>query len=835
MGPPPLPVIEALPALREALRAGRNAVLEAPPGAGKSTVVPLALLEEPWAAGRRVLLLEPRRLAARAVAAWMARTLGEPVGATVGYRMRLDTRVGARTRLEVITEGVLTRMLQQDPALDGVAAVLFDEFHERSLQADLGLALALEAQETVAPELRLLAMSATLDGDAVAGLMGNATVVRAAGRAFDVALHYVGRGLPALPQATEPLVRWAEPVAAALRRIVGQTTGDVLVFLPGVPEIRRVRSLLDETLDDASIRLHELSGDLPLDQQEAAIAPAPEGHRKIVLSTNVAETSLTIEGVRVVVDCGLVRRSTFDPGTGMSRLETQRVSRASATQRAGRAGRVAPGEAWRLWSESAQATLAAQTPAEIVSADLAPLALELAAWGAVDANTLRWLDPPPAPQLGQARALLSDLDALDAQGRITPHGRDMARLGLHPRLAHLLLCARREGEGALAARLVALLSERDLLRGQRDADLRTRLEAMRDGASGFDCGTLQRLRRQIAALGERPGEGGSDEGAGRLLAHAYPDRIAQRRGGESGRYLLSNGRGAVLSSPSTLGSADYLVAVDLDDADAAAARIRLAVPVALADLESALEAHVREVTETGFDARSGAVFARRVRRLGALVLSERAVAMEEGATTDALVGAIRAAGLASLPWTPAARTLLARMRFVAALPGEAGGWPPVDDATLEAQLGEWLGPRLGGLTRLSQLDRVDLADALRGRLDHARQRRLDELAPSHLTMPTGSRLPVDYLDDNAPCLEVRMQEVFGLAATPRIGGDRVPVTLKLLSPARRPMQITRDLAGFWRGSYAEVRKDMRGRYPRHYWPENPLEAEPTRGAPRRRS
>ncbi|MET0290846.1 MAG: ATP-dependent helicase HrpB [Steroidobacteraceae bacterium] len=823
----PLPVHAALPALRAALLDGRNAVLEAPPGAGKSTVVPLALLDEPWARGRRVLLLEPRRLAARAVAARMASTLREPVGATVGYRMRLDTKVGPATRLEVITEGVLTRMLQRDPALEGVAAVLFDEFHERSLQADLGLALALEAQETVAPELRLLVMSATLDGEAVARLLGGAPRVRATGRTFEVDVQYRGRGLPALPDASTPLARFIDPLAVAVRQILADTDGDVLMFLPGVPEIRRLHGALDAQ-PDPLLDIHELSGDLAIERQEAALAPARPGRRKLVLSTNVAETSLTIEGVRVVIDSGLVRRSLFDPGTGMSSLVTQRISQSSATQRAGRAGRVAAGSAFRLWGEGAQATLAPQTRPEIATADLAPLALELAAWGVTDPAQLRWLDVPVAAAMAQARALLVELEALDEAGRSTAHGREMSSLGLHPRLAHLLLRARRAGFGGLAARLVALLSERDVLRGERDPDLRSRLEALRSGVR-IDPGALARIRRHAASLdGSRAGD---DADVGRLLAWAFPDRIAQRRAGVAGRYLLSNGRGAVLREASTLGSADYLVAVDLDDADSAAARIRLAAPVSLEDLEFALGARIVEATESGFDDRTQAVQSRRVRRLGALVLAEKPVAMDRDSMASAVLSAIRAAGVSTLPWDEASNGWRARVRFVTALPSETG-WPAVDDATLLADAESWLSPAIDGISRLSQLSRVDLVAALRTRLDYAASRRLDELAPTHLTMPTGTRVPVDYLDDNAPCIEVRMQEVFGLAETPRIGGGRVPVTLKLLSPARRPMQITRDLGGFWRGSYAEVRKDMRGRYPKHYWPENPLEAEPRRGVRR---
>lgn len=834
-----LPIHAVLPRLAATLRHTRTAVLQAPPGAGKSTVVPLALLEEPWASGRRILLLEPRRLAARAVASRMARTLGQGVGDVVGYRMRLDTRVGPRTRLEVVTEGVLTRMLQEDAALEGVAAVLFDEFHERSLAADLGLALCLQAQETVAPELRILVMSATLDGAAVSRLLGDAPIVHAPGKLFEVQQHYIGRGLPALPKADEPLARQLEPIASSLRRVLHETEGDVLVFLPGAPEIRRLRSMLEQGAGEPGLRIHQLYGELPLEEQEAALAAARPGERKLVLSTNVAETSLTIEGVRVVVDCGLVRRSIFDPGTGMSRLVTERVSRSSAVQRAGRAGRIAPGACYRLWGEGSQQTLAPFTPPEILTADLAPLALELAAWGAREAGELRWLDLPPAAALAQARELLRRLEAIDDAGRITSFGREMAGIGLHPRLAHMILRARRAGRGLLAARIAALLSERDLLRVSRDPDFRSRLEALRHGGEALDRGALARVRRiagQLAAVADAR-EARDDDDAGRVLAWAFPDRIAQRRGTidgpSSGRYLLANGRGASLGTVSTLGSAMYLVAVDLDDADAAEARIRLAAPLSRDDIEQALGHQIVEETQSGFDTREQGVIARRVRRLDSLVLSEQVVPLGAAAAAEALLGVLRDRGIAALPWDDRSRALLARLRFVTALARkDSGSWPPQDDAALLDSLPQWVGPYLDGMTRLSHLSGLSLCEALLSRLDYRQQRQLDELAPTNLAVPTGTRVPVDYEDDNAPCIEVRLQEVFGLADAPRIGGGAVPVTLKLLSPARRPVQITRDLGGFWRGSYAEVRKDMRGRYPRHYWPENPLEAQPTRGTRR---
>ena len=834
----PLPVEAILPQLRTALRAGRNAVLVAPPGAGKSTVVPLALLDEPWAAGRRIVLLEPRRLAARAVAARMAQSLGERPGETVGYRMRLDTRVGPATRLEVVTEGILTRMLQQDAALEGVAAVLFDEFHERSLHADLGLALCREAQDSLGLPLKLLVMSATLDAAAVASRLGDAPVIEAQGRVYPVDVHYLGRGLPQLPESRTLGPREIAPLAQQVRRVVGETVGDVLVFLPGSPEIHRLREALQD-LTARGFELCALYGELDLAAQQQVLRPAASGRRKVILSTNIAETSLTIEGVRVVVDSGLARRSMFDPGTGMQRLVTARISQASAAQRAGRAGRTAPGSAWRLWGEGAQATLAAQTPPEILNSDLAPLALELARWGARDATRLQWMDVPPAAALSQARDLLAKLEAIDGQGVITATGRAMAEMGLHPRLAHLLLRARGTPHEATAAQLAALLSERDLLR-TRDPDMRTRLEMLRGQAAGVDPGALTRVRelsRQLlrgadaSARNARPGPS-TDNDAGMLLAWAYPDRIAQARG-TGLRYLLSIGRGAVIEQASTLSGAEYLVALDLDDAEGAEARIRLAAPVTLAQLESALGRQITESVETYTDAR-GALQARVARRLGALLLDERRVALDPEHVAQALLGQVRTGGLAALPWRDADRALLARLRFVGTHAAASLQWPSWEEAALLAQLDTWLSPWLHDIASLAKLGDGRLSEALLSRLDRRQRQQLDELAPTHVTVPTGSRIAVDYLDDNAPCIEVRMQEVFGLADTPRLAGGRVPVTLKLLSPARRPMQITRDLAGFWRGSYAEVRKDMRGRYPKHYWPENPLEAEPMRGARPRR-
>ena len=835
---PTLPVGEILPELRSRLVDGRNAVLVAPPGAGKSTVVPLALLDEPWAAGRKILLLEPRRLAARAVAARMAATLGERLGETVGYRMRLDTKVGPRTRLEVVTEGILTRMLQSDPALEGVAAVIFDEFHERSLHADLGLVLCREAQQSLDLPLKLLVMSATIDGAAVAQRLGDAPVIEARGRNFPVEMHYLGRGLPPLPEQ-RTLAPWdIDRLAAQVRQVLDATDGDVLMFLPGASEIHRLRAQV-ESVRIPGLAVHALYGEMRIEAQQEVLEPAPRGVRKLILATNIAETSLTIEGVRVVIDTGLARRSLFDPGTGMERLVTVRISQASAVQRAGRAGRTAPGTAWRLWGEGAQATLAPQTPPEILTSDLAPLALELARWGAREVQQMPWMDAPPAATLAQARELLRRLEAIDASHAITKVGAAMLETGLHPRLAHMLVRARGTSLATLAGNLAALLSERDLLRTARDPDVRTRLELLRGEVRGADQGALSRVRGLASRLGGGRAEAADDREAGVVLAWACPDRVAQLRPGSGGaagqRYLLANGRGAVLEGASTLAGAPFLVALDLDDAEGAQAIIRLAAPLAKEQLEAALGAQIREGVETDTDPRTGAPRARRVRRFDALVLEERRAEVDPQAVVDALLGQVRQAGLDVLSWGEAGQRLRARLRFASEQRSAGLDLPACDEQALLADLEQWLAPYLAGTSRLDQLSSGQLVDALLSRFTYTQRQKLEEFAPSHVTVPTGSRIAVDYEDDNAPCIEVRMQEVFGLADTPRIAGGRVPVTLKLLSPARRPMQITRDLAGFWRGSYAEVRKDMRGRYPRHYWPENPLEAEPTRGVRPRRS
>lgn len=807
---PPLPIDTALPPLRTALAQRGRAVLQAPPGAGKTTRVPLALLDEPWLGRSKVVMLEPRRIAARAAAGHMASLLGEKAGDTVGYRIRMDRRIGPDTRIEVVTEGILTRMLQDDPALEGVGAVIFDEFHERSLNADLGLALALETA-ALRDDLRLLVMSATLDGGPVARLLGDAPVVTSEGRAYPVET----RHLPPRPgEAIE------DAVARAVRDALAEETGSLLVFLPGAREIRRVQAKLAGLGDGVVVA--PLYGDLPAAAQDQAIRPAPAGTRKVVLATNIAETSLTIEGVRVVIDSGLARAPRFDPRTGMSRLETVTIARAAADQRRGRAGRTEPGVCWRLWAKAGEGAMAPFDPPEILVADLAPLALELALWGGDD---LAWLDSPPAAALAQARALLADLGAIDADGRPTAHGKAMARLPLHPRLAHMVLRAKAKGIGGTAAELAAILEGR---RPSPETDLRASIEALHRDRGDPGVARLREAARDIARRFGLKGGGGD---AGALLALAYPDRVARRRPGSRGSFLLANGRGAALRESDPLAAAEYLAVAETDDAGREA-RILAAAPLDETTLEAVLGDRIAWVETVAWDSAEQAVAARRQRRLGALVLADAALPNPDpAAVATALLEGVRRLGLDALPWRDGAVALRRRTGFARALEGEA--WPDWSDAALTETLAEWLGPHLGGMRRRSDLDRLDLAQILSTSLGWEQQRALDALAPATIPIPSGRRAALDYADPAQPVLAVKLQEMFGQAETPRVGGGRVPVAIHLLSPAGRPLQVTRDLAGFWAGSYAEVRKDMRGRYPRHPWPDDPLAAPATaRAKPR---
>jgi ATP-dependent RNA helicase HrpB len=831
---PELPINEALPALKAALIARTEVLLEAPPGAGKSTIVPLALLSAPWLKGQKILMLEPRRIAARAVANRMAMLLGEIVGRTVGFRTRMETRVGRDTRVEVVTEGILTRMLQGDSALAGIGCVIFDEFHERSLNADLGLALCIESQQNLREDLRILVMSATLDLAPLARLLRSAPIVSAQGRSFEVATHFVPRRNDLYLE-----LQVSQLVRAALR----EHAGDVLCFLPGAAEIRRVQRTLEESDLGRGILLLPLYGELEGAAQDAALAPAAPGLRKVVLATSIAETSLTIEGVRIVVDSGMRRYSEFDPETGMSRLATGKVSQAAADQRRGRAGRLSEGVCYRLWSEGTHASLSPQTPPEILHADLAPLALELSCWGAADANNLAWLDPPPAAPLAQARELLQQLEAIDAAMRVTAHGRVLEKLGMHPRLAHMLVKARDLGAERLACDLAAILSERDILRagvGSRDADLRLRIAVLRgderDVPSGATVDPRAKSQAQrSSALWQRDLRGARDTAdphaaSGILLAWAYPDRIAQARG-EGGRYLLANGRGARFAEAQSLAKSEYIVAAELDGADREA-RIFLAAPISLDDLTTHFRALMKETADIRWDERAGALSAKQELRLGALLLASADIRdPDPDAMQQAVLTGLKHVAVAGLPWTRELRQWRARVMLMRqySVPSPAP-WPDLSDEALDRTLEEWAAPWIVGFTRREHFARMDLSNALHSFLNHAQAAVLQREAPTHFTVPSGSHIPIDYLDGENPSLSVRLQELFGLSATPTVAGGKLPLLLKLLSPAGRPVQITKDLVSFWNRGYHEVKKDLKGRYPKHYWPDDPYTAQATRRA-----
>jgi ATP-dependent helicase HrpB len=832
---PSLPITASLPSLANALAQGRNALLQAPPGAGKSTLVPLYLSDSPWLGSRKILMLEPRRLAARAVAQRMAQLSGESVGKHIGYRTRLETRVGRETRIEVITEGILTRMLQNDASLAGIGCVIFDEFHERSLNADLGLALCLESQLNLREDLRLLVMSATLDLQPLVRLLDDAPVISAEGRSFAVETRYV-------PRRAELSIE--QQLTQTIRTALRDDAGDILCFLPGGAEIRRVQRALDDGSVGGATRVLPLYGDLSAAEQDAALTPALDGQRKIVLATSIAETSLTIEGVRVVIDAGLRRYQEFDPSSGMSHLVTGKVSQAAADQRRGRAGRVASGVCYRLWSEGTQAGLAPHAPPEISQADLAPLALELANWGASDATRLRWLDAPPPAPLAQARDLLLELEAIDAAGRITPHGRALAQLGAHPRLAHMLQKSIPLGAARLACDLAAVLSERDVLRaapGVRDADMRLRVAAMRDGQRALPAGisvdprALAQAQRS-SALWQRDTAPDARDSAdahtmtGLLLAFAYPDRIGRARDA-SGRYLLANGRGARFAEAQALAKSAFLVAAEIDGAEREA-RIFLAAPLTLANIERHFAAHIDTHADIAWDERMQAIRARRERRLGAIVLDARDIdTPDPQAMLDAALAGITSLGIGALPWSPGLRQWQARVSLLRRLRIHAPEeWPDLEDASLLATLRDWAPPWVAGITRREHFARMDLAAAMHGRLSHRQREILEREAPTHLMVPSGSRIPIDYLDGDTPSLSVRLQEMFGLTATPAVAQGKAPLLLKLLSPAGRPVQVTRDLVSFWNRGYHDVKKDLKGRYPKHYWPEDPHAAVPTRRA-----
>lgn len=815
-----LPIDEVLPALRLALAERHEAVLEAPPGAGKTTRVPLALLNEPWLAGQKILMLEPRRLAARAAAERLASELGEKVGQTVGYRIRLDSKVGPETRIEVVTEGILTRRLQHDPALEGVGLLIFDEFHERSLDADLALALSLNGRELFRDEqpLKILLMSATLEGERLASLLDDAPILRSEGRMYPVAMRW---GRPFVPG------EFIEPrVVQTVLDAINDESGSLLVFLPGQAEIRRVNQQLADALGSRSdILLCPLHGELDLAAQRAAIEPAPKGLRKVVLATNIAETSLTIDGVRVVIDAGLARVPRFDPGSGMTRLDTQRISRASATQRAGRAGRLEPGVCYRLWSEDQHAQLAAYGSAEILQADLAGLALQLARWG-VAHEQLIWLDMPPSASYAQARQLLERLGALHG-AKLTAHGEAMAELPAHPRIAHLLIRGQDLGLAEMACDVAALLGERDILRGA-GADVHSRLALLsgesrvaRGGQGGVQ--RARQLARQyrgyLRGKATQPvADPDHPRWLGALLALAYPDRVAQQRKPGGAEYRLANGRAALFSEVDGLMKQPWLVIAGLGSRQGQREeRIYLAAEFDPGLLDNVLSEQVSVVDQLDWDEREGVLRAERQCKVGELVLSREPLnGLDEAARTQALVNLVRRKGLELLPWTPELRQWQARVALLRQLDLLAQGqseWPDVSDGALLAGLEDWLGPYLGRVSRLSHFANLDLSSIVHNLLKWPLPQRLDELAPHHIKVPSGSSVRLDY-SEQPPILAVRLQELFGLADTPRIAGGRQVVKLHLLSPARRPVQVTQDLANFWRSTYAEVKKDLKGRYPK---------------------
>jgi ATP-dependent helicase HrpB len=816
----PLPIDAVLPRLCAELSQKSRAVLVAPPGAGKTTRVPLALLAEPFAATGRILLLEPRRLAARAAAARMASTLGEEVGETIGLRVRMESKVSARTRIEVVTEGVFTRMILDDPTLGGVCAVLFDEFHERSLDADLGLALALDTHGALREDLRLLVMSATLDGARVASLMRQAPLIESEGRAFPVETRYVGR---------DPRARVEEEVAKATVRALAGDQGSILVFLPGQGEIMRTAALLEARVKDPNIDIAPLYGAMDRAAQDRAVLPAPRGRRKVVLATSIAETSLTIEGVRIVIDSGLSRVPRYEPDIGVTRLETKRVSKAGADQRRGRAGRTEPGVCYRLWEEGANGALTPFARPEILSADLSGFLLDLAAWGVNDPSRLAFLDAPPASALAEARGLLTTIGAIDSTGRITEEGEAIARLPLPPRLARMTLSAARQGDADLAGRIAVMLTERGL--GGDGVDLVSRLDHFtRDRSPRAEdarrlAWSLSRQARQL--VGPAADQSGADVGP--LLACAFPERVAKARS-KRGEFLMANGRAGAVEPHDILSGEPYLAIGEIVGR-AAAARILLAAPLTLEQIEGVAGGVIETLEEVVFDAHSASLRARRRRRLGALTLSEQNLPVPaDDASAAALTAGILELGVGRLPWSKALRQWRDRVLFLRRT-GDVE-WPDVSDQALEADA-VWLAPYLVGKTSLADFSSEDFSEALRAVLPYGLMRRLDSEAPTHFIAPTGSAIPVDYEAEGGPAIALRVQELFGLATHPSLAGGHVALTLHLLSPAHRPIQITRDLPGFWRGSWSAVRADLRGRYPRHSWPENPAAAAPTsRAKPR---
>lgn len=827
-----LPIQAVLGELGDVLDGNNLALLQAPPGAGKTTMVPLALRSADWLKGQKILMLEPRRLAARAVARHMASLLGEKVGQTVGYRVRLDSKVGPKTRIEVVTEGILTRRLQQDPDLNGVGLVIFDEFHERNLQSDLGLALALQAQVILREDLRLLIMSATLQAEAITAVLGDIPVVSSEGRQFDISVIHADR----------PLKGRMEPALCDLvMRASSEQDGDILVFLPGAGEINRVKAQLSARLNPQEVVLLPLFGGLNAREQDRVLEPDAEGRRKIILSTDIAETSLTIDNIRIVVDSGLVRNPRFDPASGMGRLITERISKASAAQRAGRAGRQAAGYCYRLWTAAQSLGLSPHTDAEILHADLSGLVLELAKWGVQDPEDLIWITAPPGGAFAQARDLLIALEALDEEAAITPLGRQLLALPLHPRLARMVVLAEERGDMATACDMAALLETRDIARFARDnpdSDIRTRLQMInRERSSGRADAAAQvirtsnDLRRRFKA-----GRGPADLAqAGLLLAMAYPDRIGALRKNSDRQYRLSGGRGAIFKLGDKMTSEPYIVVADLDG-KGREATIYLAAPISYRQIMDAFSEQIAGRTNVRWDEKQNRIIATDETVLGALVLDSRRTGKPDpDLISAALLDVAKKKGMKALNWTGECAALVERVGFVAHFDYPPGDWPDFSEAALIADLENWLLPYLAGLSQIDQLAGLDIEKILWAQLTPPQQAALDKLAPSHFKVPSGSRIRLDYSAPELPVLAVRLQEIFGLDALPNVGAGDISVSVHLLSPAGRPAQITQDLANFWKTTYSDVKKDLKGRYPRHYWPDDPLQAEPTAKAkPRKR-
>ncbi len=844
--PTELPIFSIIPALRNALRKKQTVILSSPPGSGKTTVVPLTLLEEQWLADRSILILEPRRLATRMAARRMASILEEPVGKTVGYRVRFDNKVSAATRLEVVTEGILTRRLQSDPELTGIGLVIFDEFHERSLHADLGLGLCLDVMRGLRDDLKILIMSATLDVVNIKRLLGDAGIVRGEGKQFPVNIYYpqntTAKGrYGTLPETTFSFSRCVSQMKNAVTEAAHSEPGDILVFLPGTGEIRKTAEQLSKWAIREGISLFPLHGNLPKKLQDKAVLPDSKGKRRLVLATSIAETSLTIEGVRIVIDSGWSRVSRFDPNSGLSRLTTVRVSRASAKQRCGRAGRMEPGVCFRLWDKDIDQGLKPHSRPEILDADLAWLALELAHWGIACPDQLQWLDLPPVGHFAQAINLLTHLGAIDIHGRITLQGKRMATLPVHPRLARMLVAAEEIGGVKKACDLAALLAERDIWGGKRSispVDIDTRLQVLADyrqtkqkasphpSIDSIACGAVDRVARQFRKLLQRNKTAGKAPSGGTLLAYAYPDRIAQLRPSSHDRYLLANGRGVSLPEGDHLVNTPYLVAAHLD-AGRMDGRIYLAASITKNELFRVFKDSIQSVDKVFWDNTLQEVVTAKQERLQELILTSSPLpATDAEAIFQAMLEGIRHMGLDALPWTKEARTLQARILLLREhLPDLP--WPDCSDQEIWDNLSEWLAPYLSGITRRKHLANLNMTTILKNQMDWKMQQQLDEQAPSHIRVPSGSNKKLQYASDAPPVLAVRLQEMFGLPDTPSICRGRVKVMLHLLSPAQRPIQITQDLKGFWNRTYPEVKKELKGRYPKHHWPDDPWSASPT--------